>query len=232
MAEQMEWMIEPLGDRALLILVEQMPERSAIAHVRMLYDRLQAEPEAEWLELVPALASIAIYYDPLAVSYAECRDKLRARLQKLPRAAAIRGEIKRIPLCYGGDYGPDLDHVAEQAQLTVEEAVRFHSDTEYVVGMIGFVPGFPYLMGLPKALAIPRRDVPRLSVPAGSVGIGGNQTGIYPFSVPGGWQIVGRTPLRLFQADGEPPCLLMPGDTVKFVPIEREEFVRMEREDQ
>jgi inhibitor of KinA len=142
---------------------------------------------------------------------------LRERLTRLEIVAPPTGKVVEVPVLYGGEFGPDLDDVARRTELTTDDVVRLHSLAEYTVYMIGFAPGFPFLAGLPEQLAVPRRDSPRLAVPAGSVAIGGRQTGIYPLSTPGGWRIIGRTSLRLFRPEVEPPTLLELGDRVRFV---------------
>jgi KipI family sensor histidine kinase inhibitor len=134
--------------------------------------------------------------------------------------APAMARLVEIPVCYGGDFGPDLDALADHARLGAEEVVERHAGAMYTVAMLGFAPGFPYLFGLDPALHMPRRASPRTRVPAGSVAIGGAQTGIYPSELPGGWQLIGRTPLVLFDADRDPPSLLMPGDRVRFVAID------------
>jgi inhibitor of KinA len=138
--------------------------------------------------------------------------------------AEVVGRKVRVPVVYGGEYGPDLNHVARFHKLTEEQVVRLHSESEYRVYMIGFVAGFPYLGAVPDEIATPRLETPRLKVPAGSVGIAEKQTGIYPCEAPGGWQIIGRTPLELFDSLRQPPALVEPGDIVKFGPISEEEF--------
>lgn len=132
-----------------------------------------------------------------------------------------------IPVCYGDEFGPDLLEVAAHAGITHHEVVARHTATEYTVAMLGFAPGFPYLLGLDPALHVPRRANPRTRVPAGSVAIGGAQTGIYPRELPGGWHLIGRTPLTLFDPDRKPPCLLAPGDRVRFRAINADEFARL-----
>lgn len=132
-----------------------------------------------------------------------------------------------IPVCYGGEYGPDLDALAEHARLSRDEVIGRHVAAGYTVAMLGFAPGFPYLLGLDPALHVPRRADPRTRVPAGSVAIGGAQTGIYPRELPGGWNLIGRTPLVLFDPDRDPPCLLAPGDRVRFCAISAEEFAAL-----
>ena len=133
-----------------------------------------------------------------------------------------------IPICYGGDFGPDLGVVAAQAKISPEDVIKRHSRAEYFVHLVGFAPGFAYLGGLPKELATPRRATPRTQVPAGALGIGGAQTGIYPMVTPGGWNLIGRTPLRMFRPEQNPPTLLLAGDRVKFRAISRAEFAKLE----
>ncbi|MGQ8873774.1 5-oxoprolinase subunit PxpB [Paenibacillus sp. TSA_86.1] len=139
--------------------------------------------------------------------------------------------VVTIPVCYGGEFGPDLVHVAHEHGLTIEEVIAIHSSVDYLVHMIGFAPGFPYLGGLPEQIATPRRATPRLRVEAGTVGIGGTQTGVYPVSTPGGWQCIGRTPLRLFDPEANPPSLLEAGDIVRFQPIMMQEYLELTRKE-
>lgn len=151
------------------------------------------------VETVPAFASLLIFYDPLVTEY----DAVAAAVQKLAQApdsdtAAEEGRLVEIPVCYGGAFGPDLPFVAEHAGLTETEVIRLHAGRDYPIYMLGFLPGFPYLGGLDERLFTPRLPTPRTAIPAGSVGIGGEQTGVYPIASPGGWQLIGRTPLKLF----------------------------------
>lgn len=141
----------------------------------------------------------------------------------------IAPRIVTIPVCYGGEFGPDMEHVANQHGMTIEEVIAIHSSVDYLVHMIGFAPGFPYLGGLPEQIATPRRATPRLQVEAGTVGIGGSQTGIYPITTPGGWQCIGRTPIRLFRPEMNPPSLLEAGDYVRFKPITVQEYLELAR---
>jgi inhibitor of KinA len=167
----------------------------------------------------PAYASVLVVLDPRAADFSA----LEQRVRRAVSAAAARPEtpprLIDVPVCYEREHAPDLDAVARLHGLSADDVVRMHSGAEYVVAFLGFMPGFPYLDGLPEALATPRLDVPRRTTPPGSVAIGGRQTGIYPFATPGGWRIVGRTPLRLFRAGRTPPSLLAPGDRVRFTPI-------------
>ena len=186
-----------------------------------LIDRLDARPLEGVVDLSPGYASILVRFDPLRLDHAAvgrhvlaCFDEERA-----PRAATPR--LVTIPVVYGGAEGPDLEEVARRAGLSAGAAAALHASTTYVVHFLGFTPGFAYLGTVPDPLACPRLDQPRTSVPAGSVGIAGAQTGVYPASTPGGWRIVGRTTLRLFDPRRSPAATLAMGDRVRFVPIER-----------
>ncbi|EHQ24504.1 5-oxoprolinase subunit PxpB [Mucilaginibacter paludis] len=186
---------------------------------------------------VPAYASLSVFFDPLQViSAAElpglsCFEKVSNYLNnlndKIKRTSAAPAEIVTIPVCYGGSMGPDLEGLAALHHLTEDDVIQLHSKAVYQVYMIGFVPGFAYLGGLNKLLATPRKLTPSPLVPAGSVGIAGEQTGIYPLETPGGWQIIGRTPLKLFDAAWPKPSLLTAGDRVVFKPIDLEEYNRL-----
>lgn len=188
------------------------------------------------LECVPAYASVLLRFDPLAWRDDHAADPQR-RLHAAVHAALTSAQPDRdhgrehlIPVCYGGSCGPDLTEVATHTRLTAEEVIARHTAAGYRVAMIGFAPGFPYLLGLDPALAMPRRRDPRQRVPAGSVAIGGQQTGIYPAPLPGGWQLIGRTPLQLFDLAATPPALLAPGDRVRFRAIDDTEFTRLAAE--
>ena len=186
------------------------------------------------LECIPAYASVLLRFDPLAWRDANSADPHRA-LEQAVRAALDAGETSQqasreqeIPVCYGGIHGPDLVEVARHLDLSIDEVISRHAAVNYHVAMIGFAPGFPYLLGLDPSLVMPRRDDPRQRVPAGSVAIGGAQTGIYPTELPGGWQLLGRTPLCLFDVTAASPSLLAAGDRVRFRAIDEDEFLRLE----
>jgi KipI family sensor histidine kinase inhibitor len=184
-----------------------------------------------WLEdLIPAYASLAVVLriDALEARW-QARDWLVACVESPPPPAEPNADPVDIPVLYGGDAGPDLPAAAEALGLPVEELIQRHANGDYLVAMLGFAPGFPYLLGLDSALAMPRLDSPRTSVPAGSVGIGGSQTGVYPRAGAGGWRLLGRTPLQLFDAGRERPALLQPGDRVRFVPIDAGRFAALAR---
>ncbi len=165
--------------------------------------------------LHPAYASVLVTFDPLSVTHEKLSAMVRATLAANVPAPQTR--LVEIPVCYGGDSGPDLADVARVNGLTPERVIKIHSSAEYMVYFVGFSPGFPYLGGLSESIATPRLETPRKLVPAGSVAIGGNQAGVYPTASPGGWRIIGRTPLELFRADRKPPALLEMGDRVRFV---------------
>ena len=223
--------IEPLGESALLIRIGEGLDVATNARVHAAANALHAAGLPGVVDIVPAYATLAIHFDPLAWVDANGGPPLshvvsavRAILDSPPAMAADESRLVDIPVCYGGAHGPDLESLAEHARLAVDEVVARHASTVYRVAMLGFAPGFPYLLGLDPALAMPRRASPRTRVPAGSAAIGGVQTGIYPAELPGGWQLIGRTPLALFDAHRDPPSLVMPGDRVRFVPIAAAEF--------
>ncbi len=177
------------------------------------------------LEVVPSYRSLLVLFDPLRVEREELSRRVEAMAQEArPRAVEGPSRLVTVPVCYGGDHGPDLEAVARHAGLSPGEVVALHGSTTYLVYMLGFTPGFPYLGGMSKRIATPRLDAPRTLIPAGSVGIAGEQTGIYPIASPGGWRLIGRTPLRLFDPRAAAPFLLAAGDRVRFSPVSPEEF--------
>lgn len=218
--------IERLADDAWLLRFPPAPDANARAHA--LAARLRAEAPAWLRDLVPAYDSLGAFFDPAVVSPDDVRAWLLAHRDDAPPTAAT-ARIVEIPVLYGGECGIDLDAAAAELGLTSEALVERHAAPLYTVAMIGFAPGFPYLAGLDPALALPRRATPRSRVPAGSVGIGGAQTGIYPRESPGGWHLLGRTPLRLFDPARASPSLLAPGDRVRFVAIDAAAFAALAR---
>jgi inhibitor of KinA len=195
------------------------------ARVHQLARAVTARLGGEVLEAVPSYRSLLVIHDPLRTSRERVVERLRSLVEELEQAPALAPQrVVRIPTCYGGVHGPDLAEVARLAGMTADEVVRRHAAPSYLVHFLGFTPGFPYLGGLDPGLATPRLDSPRARIPAGSVAIGGVQTGIYPVESPGGWRIVGRTPLRLFDPRVESPFLLDPGDGLRFVPVDQATF--------
>ena len=208
--------IRPASDRSLLVSFGQEISEEARRRVVSLSRGLGGVRGI--LNLHPAYSSVLVDFDPRLRGHAE----LEALLRELAAAGCDADVIERtveIPVRYGGEYGPDLEDVARYTGLPAERVVELHASAEYLVYFLGFSPGFPYLGGLPAELATPRLAAPRKLVPGGSVAIGGGQTGIYPMDSPGGWRIIGRTPLRLFDAEASPPSLLAMGDRVRFTPI-------------
>ena len=225
--------IEALGDSALLITLGERIDAQLNARAVALAERLAAARLPGVDDVAPAYASVCLRYDPVAWSgagnaspFAAIAARLRELLQnEIAGGPGVANSASvDIAVCYGGEFGPDLQHVAAHAKLDADEVVARHCAGDYRVAMLGFAPGFPYLLGLDTALHTPRRDSPRVRVPAGSVAIGGAQTGIYPHELPGGWQIIGRTPLTLFDATRATPALLVPGQRVRFRAISPAQF--------
>jgi inhibitor of KinA len=232
--------ITPLGDSALILRVCENLEDAPDAAIRRVLRVRQCLENARLpgvIETAPASTSVALFYDTAQVLGAGARseavfDWLASRINDVIANAdeapneQIESRLIEIPVCYEAEFAPDLDDVAKRAGLLVREVVDLHSSAEYRVNCIGFTPGFPYLSGLPNELATPRRATPRKEIPAGSVAIGGTQTGIYSVKSPGGWNVIGRTPLRLFDPAKTPPALLRVGDRVRLRAVTREEFER------
>ena len=211
--------IEPLGDSCLVVRLGTGIDAATSRAVAAAIASLAAAALPGVIDITPTFNSVAVVFDPLRACPGDLSAAIQARLRRLEVVVPATGAIVEIPVAYGGDDGPDLAAVAAHARLDPEEVVRLHAAADHVVGMIGFAPGFPYLLGLPAALAIPRRATPRTRVPAGSVAIAERQTGIYPRTSPGGWHVIGRTPRAMFDADRDPPALLRAGDVVRFVPV-------------
>jgi KipI family sensor histidine kinase inhibitor len=182
------------------------------------------------LDAIPTYRSILLNFDPLRISAEEIAGIVSGAMGEFSASpVSAGGEVVEIPVLYGGDTGPDLGFISGHTGLPPEEVIRLHSSAEYLIYMIGFTPGFPYLGGMPKEIATPRLPKPRTSIPAGSVGIAAGQTGIYPVESPGGWQLLGRTPVHIFNYEREPPFLLAAGNYLKFVPIAESDYHAIER---
>ncbi len=218
--------LTPLGDSALVLRVGD-----SLGEVLALARQLEAAHLGGALEVVPAVASVAVFFEsPTALE--NCRaaveSLLRGRNPAIEKRATA-GRVMQIPVCYAPSCGLDFAAVTRHTGLSPNEIAHCHSRGRYEVRCVGFTPGFPYLSGLSRALATPRRPTPRMKVPPGSVAIAGAQTGIYPLASPGGWNVIGRTPLALFDAAREPAALLAAGDRVQFVPISEKDFLRWEK---
>ena len=212
----------PAGDSAILIELGSEIDPEVNSQVFALADSIEASKITAVVELIPTYRSLLVSYDPIISKYDEMRDQLEGFVTELEAIVEATGEsrIVELPVVYGGEDGPDLESVAEHADLSVQEVIDIHSGVDYRVYMIGFAPGFPYLGGLDQRIATPRLKTPRISVPAGSVGIAESQTGVYPNASPGGWQLIGRTASPLFDVTKSAPSLITPGSKVRFVPVE------------
>jgi KipI family sensor histidine kinase inhibitor len=216
------------SDQSLLIYFDEANTLDAHRRVASLLRGLERMPISGVRNLHPAFRSLLVKFDGGRWSHAELEKELRARLESVSSEAVSESREVEIPVCYGGEFGPDLSEVARIHGITEEEVIRLHGSQLYLVYFLGFVPGFAYLGDLANELVTPRLAVPRKVVAAGSVGIAGRQTGVYPFATPGGWRLLGRTPQKMFQKEREGMCLLRLGDRVKFVTIPRQRFEEME----
>lgn len=230
---------QPLGDRAVLLEVGADTNAQTVARVRALGDYLAQLRLPGVQDLVPALRTIGIHYDPeqwrdesaTRPPYDVLVERIQESLRDFAELAADEGRTQEIPVCYEADYALDLSSLARTHGLTPGQIIEIHSGVLYSVYMIGFAPGFAYLGPLDERLVLPRRETPRTLVPAGSVAVANQYSGIYPGDLPGGWHILGRTPLRLFDPLRSQPSLLRSGDQVRFVPIDEAQFRRLEAEE-
>ena len=208
-----------MGDRSLLVELGDEISPSVNQRVQELFTAMDMHPVDGVRELVPSYRSLLVIYDPLNISPADLKHTIRDTYQNLDQAELPEPRTIDIPIVYGGEQGPDLESVAQYHHITPQEVIDYHTRPTYRVYMIGFTPGYPYLGEVPDAISTPRRETPRILVPQGSVGIAQKQTGIYSVDSPGGWQIIGWTPVDLFDPQAQPPSLLMMGDRVRFQAI-------------
>lgn len=215
------------GDSSLLVEFgkEISPEinRKIAATVQLMRDQYIEGV----VDVIPAFCSLLINYDPRVITYEEIKERIKCLLKVEVKGAENRKKVYEIPVCYGGEYGPDLANIAKHAGLCEEEVIRIHSSRDYLIYMLGFLPGFCYLGGLDERIHTPRLANPRLKINAGSVGIGGSQTGIYPLDSPGGWQLMGMTPVKTYDPERTVPILVEAGDYIRFVPIDEAEYKRI-----
>jgi inhibitor of KinA len=214
------------GDSALIVEFDERIAPEVNARAIACAEAIQAARVAGLRDIVPTYRSVAVYFDPLRTDYDALIGCLEREAASFTPAAAVERTPVRIPVCYGGELGPDLAGVASFAHMAESDVVRLHADAIYRVFMLGFVPGFAYLGIVDERIAMPRRATPRLRVPSGSVGIAGGQTGVYSAETPGGWQLIGRTPVKPFDAERADPFLMKAGDAVEFYPIDRAEYDR------
>lgn len=226
--------VTPLGDSTLILTLGDSIDEQTLARVQAASAALEAAGLPAVTELVPAYTTVTVFYDPVAAVAAGAPSRdiagwLGVRVLQAAEKAAARPPRRQartveIPICYEREHAPDLAEVAERTGLSTKEVVKLHLEAEYLVFLVGFAPGFPYMGGLPAALSLPRRPEPRKRVAPGSVGIIGTQCGIYPLETPAGWNLIGRSPRRLFRPECEPPVLLQAGDRVRFHQISAAEF--------
>ena len=215
------------GDRAIVIELGDEISIECNRRIHSLHREILRENVPGIIDIIPTYRSILVQYDVSLVSFGELKDRLSVVEGSSDEGAEENVNVVEFPVLYGGDYGPDLQYVARNAEMEVDEVIELHSGTEYPVYMMGFTPGFPYLGGMSDKIATPRLDTPRGVIPAGSVGIAEAQTGVYPIESPGGWRLIGRTPLCLFDVTRTPPSLIEAGDRVRFVPLSGEEEYRI-----
>lgn len=225
---------KPLGDSAMIVQLAEDVNPIVHQRIQSLCTLLMNEPFEGFIEAVPSYNSVTVFYEPYQVYRASSNESMTA-FQKVScairqLASAITDcdssshKLITIPVVYGGKLGPDLEYVAHYHQLTTDEVINIHTSQDYLVYMLGFAPGFPFLGGIDQRIATPRKKTPRQAISPGAVGIAGAQTGIYPLETPGGWQIIGQTPYNLFLPENSPPTLLQSGDKIRFKPITLDEY--------
>ncbi|WP_142827556.1 5-oxoprolinase subunit PxpB [Planococcus soli] len=214
----------PLGDQAIVIELGNEINEQTEQQIRKVAALLESR-QPEWMtEFVPAFVTVSVFYDPCLALYDKVKIELERLLAHLGEDIPAESRTVEIPVCYGGKFGPDLEFVAQHNKLTPREVIDIHTAGNYSVHMIGFAPGFPFIGGMSEKIAAPRRDSPRIRIPERTVGIAGMQTGVYPIETPGGWQLIGKTPLRLFRPENDPPTLLQAGDKVIFKEISEDDY--------
>ena len=222
------YQISVCGDSAINIVVADAISAEASALVRSAAARIQAAGIAGIEDIVPTFCAVMVAYNPEIISYEELISAVHANLDGLSAEGASAGKTIVIPVCYGGEFGEDIAFVASHAGLTEQEVIDIHTGRDYLIFMLGFLPGFAYLGDMDKRLHTPRLSNPRTSIPAGSVGIGGEQTGIYPLASPGGWQLIGRTPVKPYDPTRAEPILYRAGDYIRFFAVDEQEYRRIE----
>lgn len=214
--------IESCGDDTFSVVIKKRSKRRAMAR--------QLRDSGDWIECVEGRQSLVVQFDATSTSCEVAQKRLRRALKALVSSPAVESSLIEIPVCYGGDYGPELRSICEMLELDEAEAIRLHTSGDHLVDMLGFTPGFAYVDGLSRELNVPRLGEPRQRVAAGSVGIAGGQTGLYALSGPGGWPLIGRTPVRLFRPDEADVFLLEAGVRIRFTAIDDATFQRLRRE--
>lgn len=218
----------PAGDKSLVVEFGNEISKVINRKIRGMMIVLGDQKIRGIAELVPTYRSLTVYYDPLVITFNELCGIISDAEKNLSTLVLPSPQVVEIPTIYGGDFGPDLEFVAQHNKLSVDEVIRIHTSTDYLIYMLGFTPGFTYLGGMSEKISTPRLKTPRTKIPKGSVGIAGNQTGMYPIDSPGGWQLIGRTPLPLYDPSQEIPVMLRAGDYVRFIPIDAAQYNLLE----
>lgn len=218
------------GDSSLLIEFGEEISPEINKKITATVQLMKAQQIEGVVDLIPAFCSLLINYDPRIITYENLQKRMEHLVKLDVTAEQASKKVIEIPVCYGGEYGPDIENIAEHAGLTVEEVIKIHSSRDYLIYMLGFLPGFAYLGGLEECLHTPRLANPRIKINAGSVGIGGSQTGIYPLDSPGGWQLLGMTPVTVYDPLREVPILYEAGEYIRFVPVDEAEYKRIKEE--
>ena len=226
MYEEVKYLIA--GDRAIVIEFGEEIEEQVNSKIRSLTVAIDQEGVIGINETIPTYRSLMVIYDPMIMELDELIGVIKSIITRMHELKLPEAKVIEIPTLYGGEYGPDIEYVADHNKISIDEVIKIHTEMEYLIYMIGFTPGFPYLGGMSDKIEAPRLQNPRTKIPVGSVGIAGKQTGIYPVESPGGWQLIGRTPVKLYDPYRKDPVLLNAGDYIKFVQIDKSEFKNIE----
>jgi len=217
------------GDSSLLIEFGKEISPEINKKITSVVRLLKGQQIAGIIDMIPSFCALLINYDPRVIDYEHMKQRIEKMMQLDVKASEALTQIFEIPVCYGGEYGADIEEIARLANMTQEEVIQVHSSKDYLIYMLGFMPGFSYLGGLDERIHTPRLENPRRKISAGSVGIGGSQTGIYPLDSPGGWQLLGRTPVKTYDANREQPILFEAGDYIRFIPVVEEEYLEIKK---
>ena len=220
----------PAGDKAIIAEFGNEINEVINGKVRAMSNAIDSGNIKGIIEMIPTYRSLLVEYDPLEIGYEDLQNQLRKLEEQMDFAQLPLKKIVEIPVFYGGECGPDLEYVANYHNISVDDVIKDHTSVGYLIYMLGFTPGFPYLGGMSETIETPRLKAPRTKIPAGSVGIAGKQTGIYPIQSPGGWQLIGKTPVKLYDPYREPPILLKAGDYIRFVSVEWDDYCKIEEQ--